>query len=191
MKKVFIILFTLFFVNGIFAQTADSTEILNRVREKYAIREICGIPFGTDYKKVKDILYNKYGYPDYNPDKMHVVYYNKIYGGIEFNSIHFMFQSDGYKSYMNCVVFIIEVDNLREARKIQNRLKEKLEEKYILFSEDDENGNKIWSGGLSPVDEMKSGFVIRIMKYDKSLNTKHSYFVRLNYGPYNYVKEEF
>ena len=173
-------------------QNEDSLKVLQQAfNEAQTIREICGIPFGTEYQKAKDILYNKYGYPDYNPDRTHVVYQNKKYAGMDFGSIHFLFQSDGYKSYMNGAVFIIEADNLAEARKIQEMLYKKLDEKYVMMSDEDENGNTIWKGGLSPTDEMTYGFMIGIMKYDKSLQPKHPYCVRLFYGPYNYVKEEF
>lgn len=192
MKKSVIILFALLFANVLFAQTTDSAAIWEQTKAALTVREICGIPFGTDYQKAKDILYNKYGYPDYNPDRTHVVYQNKKYAGIDFESIHFLFQSNGHVSYMNGAVFVIEADNLNEAIKIQNRLKEKMEEKYnVLFSEIDENGNIIWKGGLSPVEEMTFGFMISIMKYDKSLSPKHPYCVRIFYGPYNYVNEEF
>lgn len=173
-------------------ENEDSLKVLQQAfNEAQTIHEICGIPFGTEYQKAKDILYNKYGYPDYNPDRTHVMYQNKKYAGIDFGSIHFLFQSDGYNSYMNGAVFIIEADNLAEAKRIQERLHKKLDEKYVMLSDTDENGYPLWKGGLSPVDEMTFGFMIGIMKYDSNLSPQHPYCVRLFYGPYNYVNEEF
>ena len=76
-------------------------------KERQTVKEICGIPFGSSYEKTKEMLENKYGDPIYNPDKTIVTYKNKTYGGITFDNIHFLFQSDGIHSYFNgCITSV-------------------------------------------------------------------------------------
>lgn len=205
MKKIVLAFISVLFVSAASAQELNNISAsfdslkaaydkINEMLEdwdKQTIKEICGIPVGTDYQKTKDILYNKYGYPDYNPDKTHVVYTNKKYGGLDFDYIHFLFQSDGHKSYMNSVIFCINAYTLTQARDYQELLHKKLEEKYIMISRTDSKGNKTWYGGTDPTDNQRYGFNIDIMEYEKSLNTKTPYCVRLIYGPYKFVKEEF
>ena len=53
----------------------------------------------------------------------------------------------------------------------------------------DDNGNKYYYGGNSPVSFWDFGFHIDIIKYDN--RSSIPYAARLMYGRYNYVKEEF
>ena len=93
MKKTSILLFVLLFANGLFAQTTDSIktsfdtlsaayerffEELNAIQERQTIREICGIPFGTSYEEARQRLYNKYGEPEYYPDRSVISFKNKV-----------------------------------------------------------------------------------------------------------------
>ncbi len=166
-------------------------QFLNTLKDKETIKEICGIQFGTSYEKCREMLENKYGYPDYNTDITRITYKNKTYAGLTFDNIHFLFQSDGINSYFNGCVFILEANSLSEAKKKQKLLYDKLSEKYFVFSDSDENGNELYYGGNSPVDD-NIGFVIDILKYDSNLSGIFApYCARLAYGRYNYVKEEF
>lgn len=157
-------------------------------RERQTVREICGIPFGSSYEKAEEILDNKYGSSSYLSDKNTIVYLNKSYGGILFDSIMFLFQSDGYKSYMNGCVFILEATSLSDAKEKRDRLYRNLSLKYEIVEGVDDNGNKYYYGGRSPVP-FGIGFSIDIIIYDNK--SRNSYAARLMYGRYNYVKEEF
>ena len=161
-------------------------------KEKQTIREICGVPFGSSYEKAKDMLENKYGYPDYNPDKTVLTYKHKTYAGIMFDSIHFLFQSDGIHSYLNGCVFILDAKSLSDAKKKQEMLHKKLSDKYFMIDDTNSNGNKVYFGGYPPTPDDGVGFSIEILKYDSELARIYTpYGVRLAYGRYNYVKEEF
>lgn len=156
--------------------------------ERQTVKEICGIPFGSSYEKTKEVLENKYGTSSIFSDKTKIIYENQTYAGITFDDILFLFQSDGYKSYLNGCVFILKANSLKEAKDKRDVLYRKLSWKYDIKESIDDDGNKYYYGGHSPVPLDGLGFIIEILKYDNSVN---SYAARLMYGRYNYVKEEF
>ncbi len=158
-------------------------------RERQTVKEICSVPFGTTREKAEEILENKYGQSSYLSDKDKIIYKYKNYAGIAFDEIIFLFQSDGYKSFFNGCVFILDAKNLTQAREKRDLLYNKLRYKYDMDSGTDKNGIKYYIGGYSPVAYFDSAFVIDIIKYDDSPKTP--YAARLMYGRYNYVKEEF
>ena len=187
---------------GIFFAYTDSSEIRimdelyeenKRERklkqEKQTVKEICGIPFGTSREKAKEILENKYGIPDLLSDKEQIVYKFKSYAGITFDRIIFLFQSDGYRSYLNGCVFILEAKSVIQAKEKRDLLYYTLRSKYDMYTSEDKNGFKYYMGGYSPVSSYLPGFLIEILKFDSGLGTQYS--ARLMYGRYNYVKEEF
>lgn len=157
--------------------------------ERQTIKEICGIPFGSSYEKAEEVLENKYGEKSYLSDKTKIYYRNEHYAGILFDNIIFLFQSDGYKSYMNGCVFILEATSLRQAKEKQEMLYRTLRYKYDMKDGVDDNGNKYYYGGHSPVPFDGFGFSIDIIKYENRPSIP--YAARLMYGRYNYVKEEF
>lgn len=118
-----------------------------------------------------------------------ICYRNVNYAGIMFDDIIFLFQSDGYKSYMNGCAFILKATSMHQAKEKQEILYNKLRYKYDMKEGEDDNGNKYYYGGYSPVPLDGFGFSIDIIKYEKNPNVP--YAARLMYGRYNYVKEEF
>ena len=156
--------------------------------ERQIVKEICGIPFGSSYEKTKEVLENKYGTSSIFSDKTKIIYENQTYAGITFDDILFLFQSDGYKSYLNGCVFVIKTNSLKDAKDKRDYLYRILSWKYEMKEGTDDNGNKFYYGGHSPVPLDGWGFTIEILKYGNSVN---SYAARLMYGRYNYVKEEF
>ena len=179
-------------IEDIINESIKKERSLQANREQ-VVKEICGIPFGSSYEESMRRLENKYGEPEYYPNKTVISYKNKNYGGLDFDAIHFLFQSDGVKSYLNGCVFIIEAKSLTDARKKRDMLYNKLLEKYIIVPSTDNNGETIYLGGTSPVPNAESfGFSIEILKYDsKVAKSSIPYAARLMYGRYNYVKEEF
>ncbi|MBR1787777.1 MAG: hypothetical protein IJ762_01110 [Bacteroidaceae bacterium] len=156
------------------------------------VKEICGIPFGTSYQDAESMLKNKYGYPEYGTDPNVITYKHKKYAGITFDSIHFLFQSDGVNSYLNGCVFILDAKTEKEAKEKRELLHDILAKKYIMVDDTDENGFKYYFGGRSPISKDEVGFVINILKYDKDLARLYApYAARLMYGTYSYVKEKF
>lgn len=167
-------------------------ERLEEERKKQTVREICGVPFGSSYDEAKRILESKYGYPEYYPDRTTISYKNKNYAGLNFDAIHFLFQSDGHKSYMSGCIFIMNANSLSEAKAKQDILYKKLSEKYLMLDGVDSNGSKYYYGGYSPLEDGSLAFTIDILKYDDKLSKLfYPYAARLTYGRYDYVKEEF
>ena len=160
-----------------------------RERDRQTIKEICGIPFGSSYEKAKEVLMNKYGTPSIFSDKTKISYENMSYAGISFDNIIFLFQSDGYKSYLNGCVFILEATSLTKAKEKRELLYEKLRWKYDMKEGIDDDGIKYYYGGYSPVPFDGFGFAIDIIKYNNRPSIPCA--ARLMYGRYNYVKEEF
>ena len=183
---------------GFKAYYTDTTELAvrkalldeyNNEWERQTVREICGIPFGSSYEKAHEILENKYGSPSVFSDKTKICYENKSYAGIFFDDIIFLFQSDGYKSYLNGCAFILEASSLKEAKEKCETLYNKLRYKYDMMDGVDDNGNKYYIGGHSPLPYGGYGFSIEVIKYNNRASVP--YAARLMYGRYNYVREEF
>lgn len=184
--------------NGFGAYYTDTTELAVRKaiyeeyimkRERETVREICGIPFGSSYETTKEVLENKYGTSSILSDRNRIIYNNKSYAGIFFDEILFLFQSDGYKSYLNGCIFILESTSLIQAKEKLALLHRTLSRKYEINEIIDDNGNPCYFGGHSPIPFEGIGFCIDIIKYDNRLTIP--YAARLMYGRYNYVKEEF
>lgn len=163
-------------------------EEYKKEKERQTIREICGISFGSSYEKTKEILENKYGDSSFLSDKTRILYTNINYAGISFDRIVFLFQSDGYNSYFNGCVFVIETSSLNQAKEKRDMLYRKMCLKYDIKSGVDDDGNEYYWGGHSPIPLDGFGFSIDILKYK---NERNAYAARLMYGRYNYVKEEF
>lgn len=165
-----------------------SEEYLEQL-ERQTVKEICGIPFGSSYEKAKEVLENKYGDPSPFSDKTKIVYLNKSYGGMLFDNIIFLFQSDGYRSFLNGCVFIWDAKNLTDAVEKRDLLYKKLSLKYDLKRGYDDNSLSYYYGGYPPVPGSAYGLTIDIIKYDN--RSSNPYSARIMYGSYNYVKEEF
>lgn len=171
--------------------------------KKEQITAIGGIPFGISREKALPVLRNKYGEEDYLSGNKHIVFKNIKYAGVDFNSVYFLFQSDGINSYFNACIFILNAKTKKEAIDKQDEMRALLSKKYNLSSFTDDNGFNLYVGGVSPLwngswksflEGNYTGAVhIDIINYDEELaqNAGFEYSVRIIYGPFNYVKEEF
>ena len=136
------------------------------------------------------------------------LYNNVKYGGMDFDSVYFLFQSDGYTSFFNTCIFIKDAKNKSRANEIMESYKRLLSKKYEPLSEDTDNlGFKNFSGGISPFwngnwydffSMLSDGIYLTavhtdVIKYSENLvrDFGNKYGVRIVYGPYQYVKEEF
>ena len=148
---------------------------------------ICGVKFGTSYSEAESVLENKFGDKVYFlSDKTQIVFEDKMYAGIIWDRMFFCFQSDGYTSYLNRCILVINCKSADEAKKKRDAIKKQMDDKYIILPYTDEKtGFKFYLGGISPTDETKAGFSIDIIKYNNG-----TYGARLDYSPYNYVIEE-
>lgn len=163
------------------------------------VKEICNIPFGCTLMEAKDVLRKKFGDALYVTDDV-IMYENKSYAGNRFDTLIFMFQSDGRRNYFNQAAFCIYVSDKEEAIATKNRLHKRLSKRYPSMIGEDLD---VSMGGLQPVpnshlvnevvvgcttSELGYGFEIKIIEND---DYRHPYFVRIMYGPYEYVKEDF
>ena len=169
----------------------DSLQALIDALETQRIKEICGVHFGASYEKAKEILENKYGRAEYDfsHSKQIISFSSKRYAGILFDNIHFLFQNDGERTFMNGCCFILNAKNIEEVKAKRKMLHDILSQKYQLEEHKDENGFLYYIGGISPID-FANGLLIDVVKYEKGISW-YPYSARLLYGPYNYVTEEF
>lgn len=167
------------------------------------IKNVCGIAFGTPYDKAETVCRNKFGLPDTGTDRTKICFKNIKYAGIDFSSLYFLFQSDGVNSYLNACIFVKDVKSLSEAIEIQKNFAETILKKYEMVTVTGSDGYPTYGGGFSPLwdghwynlsfDEYGTGIHTDIIKYESELakSLGHYYGVRIVYGPYDYVKEEF
>ena len=111
-----------------------SSEYHSSFEEKYKnqqVTNIGGIPFGISREEALPILRNKYGEEMYNPKKKNILSFNNIkYAGVDFNTVHFLFQSDGINSYFNTCIFVLNADTEKEAIDKQKKMSDILSKKY-------------------------------------------------------------
>ena len=179
------------------------TDSLEANLKKEQIKGIGGILFGISQEKALPILRNKYGTEYYLSDSKNIIFQNVRYGGVDFNTVYFLFQSDGINSYFNACIFVINAKTRKEAIDKQNNMRDILSQKYDLSSFESDNGFNLYAGGISPLWDgrwktfLKGKYTaavrIDIINYDEELakGAGFEYSVRVIYGPFNYVKEEF
>nr|WP_302934688.1 hypothetical protein [uncultured Prevotella sp.] len=171
--------------------------------KKRQIKSIANIPFGTSLEKAEPILRNKFGTPKKIPGKNAIIFENIKYAGYDFDYVDFSFQSDGVNTYMNSCVFIIYATSLTDAIEKEKMLANVVLRKYNMEEYKDNNGNPMHVGGYSPLwngdwktfntPEYMCAIHTYILKItgDLTIQINKPYAVRIMYGPYSYVKEEF
>lgn len=170
---------------------------------KDQVFSIANVDFGTSRKEAERKLKRKFGNPSFLSSNNKLLFDNVKYGGFDFKSVFFLFQSDENNSFLNCCIFIREAKDYAQALDIEKEYADILSRKYIkVVSEVDDNGNPyhycgfspLWDGTLQGSFEAGVAIHTNIMKYDEDLVKEikcFPYAVRLIYGPFNYVKEEF
>ena len=183
------------------APDAFLTAVVHQAIVKNTVTEIAGIPFGSSYDATATSLFKKFGKASYS-DHSAILYKHIFYGGESFSDVVFSFQSDGKNNFFCGALFAVEVRNIDDALNVKERFHHRLAERYpstILL------GDSLSAGGLPPVPYRRAvpfskmregqncsdfgfGFEINVMPQDKY---EYPYFVRIKYGPYEYVKEDF
>ncbi len=182
MKQVLLIFTVLLIYTSAFAQNNVSADSTNR--ESQRITEICGVKFGASYKSALDTLIYTLGKPDITSENNSIFYRDKSYEGIVFDSIYFIFVSDGQNANLSTCFFYYNTDKEKDAKDTFRLICETLSPKYELTQIDSSDESiDFYVGGLSPIDDSR-GFSIGL---NKVLGTHYS--VSLCYGPYEFVKE--
>lgn len=198
------------FMDSLTPEQKDSIEVFKTLVQEsmeeslksQQVHSIGGIPFGISRDDALSRLKNKYGEPEYNPKSTVLTFKHIKYAGRDFSSVHFLFESDGIKSYLNACIFVKDAKTKSEANKLIEALKNDLEKKYNVSSAEGENGFMTYGGGISPVwdgkistfkDEYFTAWHTDVIEYESNLSDVFGikYGVRLIYGPYRYINEEF
>lgn len=145
---------------------------------KDQVFSIANVDFGTSCKEAEGKLKNKFGEPYFLSSNNKLQFKNIKYGGLDFNSVFFLFQSDENNSFLNCCIFIREAKDYAQALDIEKEYADILSRKYIkVVSEVDDNGNPYHYCGFSPLwdgtlqGSFEAGVAIHtdIMKYDEEV----------------------
>ena len=180
-------------------------QFINEKIKGMQVTEIFGIKFGSSMDEVSKKMKAKYGNPS-RTNGFNITYEGLRYAGIWFDDIFLKFQSDGVKTYFNYCIFGIRCKTLNEAWEKQKRLAELLEKKYYVYWVDENSPRPGFAACISPLYSNKSqiaedvfelaneiikncGITCDIIDISEMSGTPYS--VRLMYGPYEYVKEEF
>lgn len=150
-------------------------------------QSIAGVSFGSSYESAKTALTNKWGEPSFI-DKNCIGFEKVTYANHTFDNVYFDFQRDNNgKSYMNRCVFIKEAKDRNDAVNTMRHFSSVFSEKYGFIrqtGQDDEDF--ILRGGKSPLGDGNYLFTIDYINYPSG-----GYAARIDYGPFEYVKEEF
>ena len=171
-------------------------DVAIRFMEDNKVTGICNVPFGASYEKAKKILEEKYGDYDFLAStKDCITYRDKFYGGMHFSDMYFMFQLDGESSYFHKAVLSKNCETKDEAVRLKKSVDEKLSKQYLLFKILDEGNTYFSIGGISPApgEGVFGGYAlgVDILEYSKPTRNGSLFAVRIMYGPYEYVEENF
>lgn len=179
-------------------------KIVNKIKTEQ-VTSICGVPVGSSRSVAIRALRNKFGENYFQTADSTIMFENVIYGGLKFDIIIFGFQSDGFNSFLNFAVFVIHAKNKSNANEIIDSYRKLLSKRYNLVEEIDDLGFKTYVGGISPLwDGSYQDLMRNNMDYQAAVHTDvlaynydaykefgGQFGIRLIYGPYIYVKEEF
>lgn len=152
-----------------------------------AQNSIAGVAFGSSYIQAAKILKDKFGVPD-TEERERIVFVDKKYGGFNFDLVTFGFQYGEGKSYFNRCIFIKTFKTSSEAKDFRDLFAQKLRRDYSLNEFISDNKFKGYEGGVDPTNGEPYGFSLDIVSPTREVNF---YGVRLYYGPYDYVNENF
>lgn len=183
-----------------------STDIQEKLLEIYSqqqVTSIANVEFGSSREEAEKILRKQFGNPSINSSADRLLFTDIKYAGLDFNYLFFLFQSDGERTYLNGCIFVINVNSYRFALSTEKDLTYMLSKKYSTILNDvDSNGNPyhtcgvspLWNGTIEGLLTARFAIYTNIMKYEEKIAKEAgigSYAVRLIYGPFDYVKEEF
>lgn len=188
----------------------DTTSLSLEVQEKLIeinrqqqVKSIANVEFGSSREKCEKILRKKFGTPSIYSSTDRLLFTNIKYAGLDFDSLFFLFQSDGERTYLNSCIFVINVNDYQSALSKEKDLTYMLSKKYsTILNVVDSNGNPchicgvspLWNGTIEGLFTAGTAIHTNIMKYEEKVAKDAGtgpYAVRLIYGPFDYVKEEF
>ena len=170
--------------------------------------KIFGLEFGCSYERAKSVMEGKYGVAYKNlTDKNQITYKAITYGGFFWESVSLQFQHDGYRSYLNRIIFCSNPSrDIKHIIYVRDELYKALSLTYpnSFLEYKDERDFKYYYGGpflymttdaLSMIKgknnenliSLECSLVcISIVHYDEG-----DHCARLDYGPIAFVEESF
>ena len=125
-------------------------KILANLRKEQVL-SIANVEFGTSRKEAERKLKRKFGEPSILSSKNKLLFKNVKYGGLDFESVFFIFQSDENNSFLNGCIFVRDAKDYAQALEIEQEYADILSHKYPkVYSEVDEKGNPFHFCGFSP-----------------------------------------
>lgn len=166
-------------------------DAIQRYMDENGVTEVCGIPFGFSYERTKKILTGKFGGCDnLTTTEDCLSFKDKLYEGILFSQLSFIFESDGETNHLTKAEFRADTKSKEEAITLKALIDEKLSKRYIIYKVLDEGNVYLSVGGIcpSPADEELGGYAITVDIEKKERPTRDGdiYAVRIIYGPYDY-----
>ena len=130
------------FMDSLTPEQKDSIEVFKTLFQEsmeeslksQQLHSIGGISFGISRDDALPRLKNKYGEPEYNPKSTVLTFKHIKYAGRDFSSVHFLFESDGIKSYLNACIFVKDAKTKSEANNLIKALKNDLEKNTMLVA---------------------------------------------------------
>lgn len=169
------------------------------------IFSICDIPFGSPRSYALDVLLNKFGSAAITSTHPAITLEKVKYAGIKFDTVHFIFQTQGENSFLSGCMFVMRAKNRSQARLHIQKLYDAISGKYNLSSKTDKNKLSTYRGGISSLwngnwfelytDIFRTyhdAIKIETIDYGEELKeeTGFRYGVSLIYGPFIYVEEK-
>lgn len=180
----------------------DITEIKESQLKDIQVNSICSIPFGASQTEAYDILNKNFGEPNSLPIWNEIIYKNIKYARMNFDSVQFLFHSNGIENHLNSCIFTTEVSDKDQAIETLKNYKTIIGRKYNLTEYIDENGFRMYQGGISPfwdgqwydimsnlsTKQYMPAITTNIIEYDDEITQKtgNKYAVQIIYGPYEY-----
>lgn len=170
--------------------------------------KIFGLEFGCSYERAKSVMKGKYGEPfSYLTNKNEIVYKGIYYGGLFWETVYLNFQYDGYRSYLNRIIFCStpssDTNHIISVR--ENIYKEiSSSYPYSFVEYKDKRGFKYYCGGpnvykTTNIESMIKGennenlipLDFRLISIDIVHYDDGRHCVRLDYGVLPFVEESF
>lgn len=170
--------------------------------------KIFGLEFGCSYERAKSVMESKYGNPDsYFTDTNQITYKSISYGGFFWETVCLRFQYDGYRSYLNRIIFCSNSSkDTKHIIKVRDDIYSVLCQTYPdSFSENkDAQGFKYYYGGpkvyiTTDIESMIKGvnnenlspLGISLIAIDIVHYHDGSHSARLDYGEIPFEEEKF
>lgn len=153
----------------------------------FAQNIVADIEFGkTSIEEARPKLIYKFGEPVIDEDEI-LIFKDVTYCGVFFDRAWFCFQRSTTNNYFyKCWFIRNNLKTAASAKEIREKIVDKIGDKYKILSKINSQGLKEYYVGVSPTDSTKPYFKICANKF-----ASNDYSASVEYGPFDYIKENF